>query len=403
MMAPATAEETRAQQQRPTHWLPFAVATYAIVALLLGSNLPNPLFPLYATEFGLSPLDITLVFATYTLLVIPALVLFAPLSDSRGRRTVLVAAIVVAAVAAALFAAANGAAWLYAAQAVQALALGALQGTAAPALVETDPSDNVRRAAAIASAATLGGAAIGPVLAGLLAEYGPLSPRLPYLIEIGLLAIALVAVLARLPDAGVRERWRPRKPEIPRSIRRDFALAGVSAFVGWSVTGLFLALIPSFVTTEVGSGLATAGGVVALMLGCSTVTAVVANRLPSLRVQTAGLITMAVAVAVLLAATDTEALGILLVATVLAGVGQGLSFMGSLADVNEIAPADRKANVVATYYVVVYLATALPVVGVGALAEPLGLDEAITVFALVVLAICVIGVAALLREQRRRA
>jgi len=378
----------------------FGIATYAIVALLIGSNLPNPLFPLYAREFDLSPLEITLIFATYTLLVIPALILFAPLSDSWGRRSVFVAALVVAAVAAALFAAASSAGWLFAAEAVQALALGALQGSGAPTLVETDPTGNVRRSAAIASAATLGGAAIGPVLAGVLGDYGPLRPRLPYLIDIALLAIALPAALRLLPAAGNGRRWRPRRPEVPREVRREFALAGVSAFVGWAVTGLFLALIPSFVTTVVGDKLVVAGAVVALMLAASTVTALLANRLPSRPVQLAGVGAMAAGVALLLAAAETARLPVLLAATVLSGAGQGLTFMDSLADVNEIAPHDRKANVVAGYYVLVYIATAVPAIGVGALAEPVGLRQAIAIFSVVVLVLCVAGSLALALGRR---
>ena len=382
-------------------WVPFGAGVFAIVALLLGSNLPNPLFPLYARSYGLTPLDLTLIFATYTLLVIPALVLLAPLSDAKGRRLLFSGAIVVAAIAAGLFAAATSVVWLFAAQAVQAFALGALQGTGAPALVESDPSGNVRRAAAIASAATLGGAALGPVLAGLLAEYAPLSPRLPYLVEIVLLVAALFAV-RRLPETGTRRRWRPRRPQIPAGIRRRFAVASTSAFVGWAVTGLYLALIPSFVTTELHHDLALAGAVLALMLAASAITAAFSHGLPSLPTQIAGLTTMGASVAFLLLAARGGSLAALLVATVIAGVGQGLAFMGSLADVNEMAPPDHKANTVASYYVVVYLGTALPVIGVGALAGPLGLVEAIEIFALVVLAVCVVGIGALARERRLR-
>lgn len=381
-------------------WPAFAIAIYAIVALLLGSNLPNPLFPLYAEKFGLSPLDITLVFATYTLLVIPALILLGPLSDAKGRRALLSGAIIVAAIAAGLFALATSAAWLYAAQAVQALALGALQGTAAPAVVEADPTGQVRRAAAIASGATLAGAAVGPILAGVLAEHAPLSPRLPYLVEIALLVIALV-VVRRLPDAVDRRPWRPRRPQIPASIRRRFVIASTSAFVGWAVTGLFLALIPSFVTDVLGRDLVTAGIVLAVMLGCSAVIAPLVSRWPSRTAQSIGIVTMAIGVATLVAVTAAQSLAVLAVATVIAGVGQGLTFAGSLADVNEIAPVDSKANTVASYYVVVYLGTALPVIGVGALVGPLGFDAAIDIFAAVVFTICLSGFTALRREIRR--
>jgi MFS family permease len=204
-----------------------------------------------------------------------------------------------------------------------------------------------------------------------------------------------------LPERSERERWRPRRPDIPHGIRRQFAVAGAAAFVGWSVTGLFLALIPSFVTTVLRHDLVLAGGVVGLMLGCSAVTAVLANAQPSLPTQIAGIAVMGTGVAALLAAVQVHWLAALFLATVLAGVGQGLTFTGSLADVNELAPEDRKANVVASYYVVVYLGTALPVIGVGALAGPLGLESAIRIFAIVVLAVCVAGLVTLARWLRR--
>jgi MFS family permease len=385
-------------------WGAFGAATFAVFALLLGSNLPNTLFPLYAKVYGLSPVGLTLLFATYTLLVIPAVLVFGPLSDVKGRRELLIAAIVVAAVAAGIFAAANAVVVLFVAQAVQAMALGALQGTAAPTLVEHDPTDQPRRASVAASSATIAGAAAGPVLAGLLAQYAALPLRLCFLVEVGVLAVALGAVIVAVPARSQREPWRPRRPSVPPQIRRSFIVAGTSAFVAWAVTGLFLSLIPSFVITVVGDdNLAVAGGVMALMLAVSAVAQLAGQRLESLRAQTAGLVVMILGVLALIFAVLETSLVVLLVASVLAGIGQGLSFMGSLADVSEFAPADRKGDIVASYYVVIYVATALPAVGVGVLAQLTSLSTGILVFAYVVIAICLSGLTGLTMELRRRA
>jgi MFS family permease len=384
-------------------WGAFAAAGFAVFALLLGSNLPNSLFPLYAKVYGLSPVGVTLLFATYTLLVIPALLVFGPLSDAKGRRALLIGAIVVAALAAGLFAAAQGVALLFVAQAVQAMGLGALQGTAAPALVEYDPSDQPRRAAMAASALTITGAAVGPVLAGLLAQYAALPLRLCFLIEVAVLAAALVGVVVAVPEHAERRPWRPRRPTVPGEILRSFLVAGVSGFVAWSVTGLFLSLIPSFVIEVLGDdNLAVAGGVMALMLASSAVSQVAGQRARSLVAQTAGLVVMVGGVIALIVAVLDKSLPVLVAASVLAGVGQGLAFMGSLGDVSEIAPEDRKGDIVASYYVVVYVATAVPAVGVGVLAQLASLSTAFLVFAFVVIAICAAGLAGLSRELRSR-
>jgi MFS family permease len=383
--------------------LPFGAAGFALFALLVGSNLPTPLFPVYARVYGLSPLGVTLLFATYTLLVIPALLIFGPLSDLKGRRELLVGAIIVAAIAAGLFAAAHTVAILFVAQAVQAMALGALQGTAAPTLIETDPTDRPRRASATASALTVAGAACGPLLAGGLAQYAVLPERLAYLVEVAVLGFALLAVLVFLPKRLHREAWRPRKATVPAEIRRPFIVAGISAFVAWAVTGLFLSLIPSFVTTELGhDNLLLAGGVVALMLGPAAAVQFVGQRLESLHAQLVGLVVMLSGVVVLLFSATSRSLISLIIATVVAGLGMGLAFMGSLGDIGEIAPEERKGDVVASYYVVIYIGTALPAIGVGAIAQTSSLPIAVEIFAGVVILICITGLIGLVREVHRR-
>jgi MFS family permease len=384
-------------------WSAFGAAGFAVFALLLGSNLPNSLFPLYTKVYGLSAIGVTLLFATYTLLVIPALLTFGPLSDVKGRRELLIAAIVVAGVAAGLFAAAQGVVLLFLAQAVQAMALGALQGTAAPTLVEHDPSDQPRRASTAASALTITGAAAGPVLAGLLAQYVALPLRLCFLIEVGVLGIALVAVILKLPTRADRRPWQPRRPTVPQEIRRSFVAAGISAFVAWAVTGLFLSLVPTFVIEVLkDDNLAVAGGAMALMLASSAIAQLAGQHLESLRAQTTGLIVMVLGVIALILAVLDTSLPVLLAASVLAGIGQGLAFMGSLGDVSELAPAERKGDIVATYYVVVYVATALPAVGVGVLAQLTSLSTAFLAFAYVVAVICLTGLVGLTAERRTR-
>jgi MFS family permease len=173
--------------------------------------------------------------------------------------------------------------------------------------------------------------------------------------------------------------------------------------VAWAVTGLFLSLIPSFVTTELGhDNLLLAGGVVALMLAPAAIVQLAGQRLESLRAQIVGLVVMLCGLAVLLLAVVGRSLALLIVAAVLAGLGQGLSFMGSLGDVGEIAPEDRKGDIVASYYVVIYVGTALPAIGVGAVAQASGLPTAVEIFAGVVIAICLAGLAGLISETRKR-
>ena len=189
---------------------------------------------------------------------------------------------------------------------------------------------------------------------------------------------------------------------MPAEIRRPFVIAGVSVSVAWAVTGLFLSLIPSFVTITLKGNPALAGAVVALMLATATVAQLSGYRFDSHRAQTIGLMIMIFGVVALILPDNTQTLGWLLVATVLGGAGMGLAFMGSLGDVNETAPEDRKGDIVASYYVVVYIATAIPAVGVGALTIATGSSSAIQIFGYAVIALCLGGLAGLFVELQAR-
>src|SRR3954449_7860218 len=66
---------------------------------LVGFGLVIPLLPFYAERFGASPLQMTLLFAVYSLMSMLAAPLWGRLSDRVGRRPVLIASMAAAALA----------------------------------------------------------------------------------------------------------------------------------------------------------------------------------------------------------------------------------------------------------------------------------------------------------------
>jgi len=64
-----------------------------------------------------------------------------------------------------------------------------------------------------------------------------------------------------------------------------------------------------------------------------------------------------------------SSLALLVLGGVVAGLGQGLTFRAGLAAVNTGAPAERRAEVASSYFVVMYVALAIPVIGEGVLAR----------------------------------
>lgn len=377
----------------------FALCGYVLFALFMGTNVPSPLYRVYQQVFGFSPLVVTLVFAVYMAALIPSLLLFGPLSDVVGRRRVLLAGVGLAISGAALFAVAEGTPWLFAARIVQGVSMGVASGAVTAAMVESEPGRDRARAVVVATGCIVAGGGFGPLLAGLLAQYAPWPRTLVYLVVIAAFLPALYGV-TRLPAQASVAAWRPRRPHVPTSILDAFVTASVSSFLAWSVTGLFLSLVPSYAMELAGTeNLAVAGGVVAMLLGCSAVAQVRGRGQEPRRAQRRGLGLLVVGLAVLVVAGEARSLTFLAVATVAAGVGQGLAFLGAMAEVNAAAPPEQHADIVSSFYVVTYVGTGAPVIGVGLLATHITLLAAVELFAAALAVICLLASLRLVRPR----
>lgn len=388
---------------RAARWLPFVTVAYALTVLMVGTNIPTPLYPVYARTFGFSPLVVTLIFATYAAVLMPSLLVFGPLSDVVGRRRLLLFAVAVSAVGVVVFAFAASTASLFLARVIQGLGVGAAQGVAAAALADAEPDGNGLRAALVASIATAGGTALGPLLGGTLAQYAPLPTRLAYGVEMLLLLMAFIGVFLWLPRGALRGgRWRLTRPSVPHAIGRAFAIAGITAFLAWAVAGLFLALMPGYVIqlTRV-SNLALTGGIVALMLGCSAAAQLSVRRIGPARAQIAGLALLLVSLAGIVAAARTASVSVIFCATVIAGVGMGLAFAGALAAAGAMAPTQQRGELLSAFFVFCYAGVSLPVIGLGFMARMMGLVPAVAAFAVVIGLACAAALIVLSRTAGR--
>jgi MFS family permease len=389
---------------RPAATTVTAVASI-ITSAFLGSVIITPLYSLYQRKFGFSEITLTLIYAVYVVGNVAALLLFGQISDNLGRKRVALPALGVAGASALLFIFAQGTAWLYAGRLLIGLAVGILSGTGTAWLAEQFGPGSRSDATVTAATANLTGIAVGPLLAGLLAQYAPAPLVLPFLAYLGVLVIVAVAIV-RTPDTRqplvhtlAALRVRPRLG-VPRDRLRSFAAPAVTGFVTFALGGLYFALIPSIVIRDLHQRNVAVGGLVVCELAVvATAGLLLGRRLTPATAMAGGLLCLLPAVALVVAAQAAQSMGLLLLAAALGGGAMALGYRGSLEVVNEIAPDDRRAEVVSSYFIACFVGNSVPVIGIGVLSTLTGPLVASAIFAG---AVGVLSVAALVWHRRTR-
>jgi MFS family permease len=383
----------------------FWLIAYAFAVTMLGTTLPTPLYVIYQAQWHFSTSLITLIFATYAVGVLAALLVAGRSSDQVGRRPVLAVAVGLSIVSAVTFILAPDVGWLFVGRILSGLSAGLITGTATAALTETARPGAGRSASLVSTTANMGGLGLGPLLAGLLAEYAPRPTVLPFLVQLGLAVVAGLALLV-IPET-VAERsalsLRFRGLGIPRAGRTEFIAAGFAGFAAFSLLGLFSALAPTFLGGVLHeTSHAVAGAVVFLAFAVGTCTQLAGSRLPSRPVMLAGLTVFLAALALIVAGLSAASLPVFLAGTVVSGVAVGAVFMGSLAVANRLAPAEIRGQVVSTYFVFAYVGLTVPVIAVGFGSQAFGDFRATLVCAVVLAVIALMSMAAIRRAAAVR-
>ncbi|HEX4014910.1 MAG TPA: MFS transporter [Candidatus Cybelea sp.] len=362
----------------------FVFAAVAFLIAMIGTTLPTPLYPVYEREFAIAPVLIPVIFAVYALAVVAGLLFFGRLSDEIGRRGVLLAGLILSGASAVVFLLAHSIAPLLIGRVLSGLSAGIFTGTATALLVELAPANRRKPAAMFAVGVNTAGLGLGTLLSGALATYAPaMALRLPYGVDAVLVVAGIAAVLA-VPETVENRRagfaLRITRLSVPHEIRGTFWRAAIAGMCAFAVSGLFSAVVPSFFVRVLHESEPVATGAVVFVLFIATALGQlsIANVSPprALRFACAALVA---GTAVLAFAVASKSAALCFVAAAVEGVGQGLAMGSGLGAINEQTQA-RRGELSSTYFVMLYAALALPVIGTGALATAVGLSVAALIF-----------------------
>ncbi|MFI6688510.1 MFS transporter [Streptomyces sp. NPDC050485] len=386
----------------PTWWV--WLAAWPVTAVFILSNAATPLYVLWQRDIGFSKGTLTVIFAFYIVGLLGSLLVSGVVSDRLGRKPVLLPALGLAVAACVIFATASSVAALIVARLFTGIAVGAVVSAGMAAVTDVAGQARKRLAALLASCAMVFGAGLGPLLAGVLSETVPGPTVTVFVVEIVLLATAVLAVLrmpVRRPVAPPKGAW-VRVPGVPQGNGIQLAL-GIAVFApGITATSFVLSLGPSLLSGLLGTTSRVVAGVMAFaMFIAATGVQFAVQKLRRRTILLTGAVSTTLSMATLVVAVHTSSVPVLIASALLAGAGQGMGQLGGLSLLNSIVPPERLAEANAALNVGGYVPAGVLPVSAGYLSDAVGLTNGATVFATVLMALAVIGGLVVVSTPRR--
>jgi MFS family permease len=366
--APALATTAR----RLPRW---ALLWGAVFVSSWGGNQFSPLLLMYENREHYSSLLVNAFLGVYVLGLAPALLVAGSLSDRHGRKPVMLAGLVSAVVGSGLLAFGPiGPEFLLIGRLFSGATVGVAMAVGNSWIKELSQAPYDRRAdrasgARRASLAFTLGSGLGALVAGLIAQWGPIPEVLPFLIHIAV-TLPFFAVVLRAPETHARQNmpgpwWRQLR--IPSASHRRFVRVVMVAcpwiFAGAAIGYGFLPTQLRGATGSWGLVFATAATVVAL--GVSSAIQPLARRVhsaTSARGLAAMVLIIAVGIALVIVSIQTQSIAVGLVANVVIGVGMGIGLVSGLLEVQAIAGPEGLAGLTGVFYAVAYIGFLAPAV-----------------------------------------
>jgi predicted MFS family arabinose efflux permease len=376
----------------------FWLLATTVVTFFAASSAPSPLYVVYQQRWHFSAFVLTLVFASYVVALLVALLVFGGLSDFVGRKRVIAAALVVEVLSMVVFAGAHGVGALFAARIIQGLATGAAAGALSAGIADLTPQGRTSLTAAVNTASPALGLAIGALVSGALVQYAP-DPRTLIYVTLAVLFVSLLVALAVVPESAERRPGALRsllpRAAVPVAARRAFRVATPVLIATWAVGGVMLSLGPSLAVGVFGVRNHLVGGlVVTAVAGVSSLASIAARRREARQTMVQASVVLAIGIAVVLVSLGTTSTVTFFAGLVVTGAGFGAAFVSALGSVAPLATAQERAELFASLYVVSYGGFGGSAVLAGLAVPQFGLRPAAVGFGLVVIALALLAAGA---------
>lgn len=386
---------------RFANWSRFGAAL-AICSTLMSSSLPSPLYAEYQRLWSLSSFSVSVLFASYAMGVLISLLVTSRYGDRVSDRryiVVLGCALILAGNSMMAFAAAPM--MLFAGRILAGIATGLLVSSASAALLELHPQKSARLAAVHSTVGFTLGAALGPVISGVMIRLDAWPLQLSYLpvcvcalIAAWLVWLTPVPVLKKAASAATAEH---AEQQASSASFWPMTLAILVLLQSWAIGAVFMASGTRF-AIEVADvdGIVWAAALISVFQFLAAVGQLIAGKFSQSGSIIVGVLISTLTLIGAIFAAESQLAMVFSVLICLSGFGYGLSFVGATALVNLSSASHNRARLMSIYYFFGYvLGNAAPAMAVGAMIDAIQLDWAYLVFGgwILLMAALLLGIA----------
>ncbi|WP_312969236.1 MFS transporter [Acinetobacter gerneri] len=365
--------------------------TANLMSFMAAASAPAPLYQIYQSLWHFSPVILTLIFATYALFLLLALLIAGSISDYIGRKPVILLAILLQMTSMMFFLFSNDINMLFVARAIQGIATALAVSSIGAALLDL----NKHKGPIINSICPMLGMTVGSILACLVLQYSNAPLHLIFEILIVIYLIEFILTIFS-PETAIKRSGTLASLKLKMAVppAAKFALISISPvnIALWMLSGIFLSLMPSLFVQAFQIHSAWLNGLSFSAITLSgAIGIILLRKSASVFILKFGTIHLILGTIILILGINLVNIYLLFIGSIIAGLGFGTSFMGAIRTVMPLARPEERAGLMAAFYVESYLAFSVPAIIAGLLVQKIGLINSTNLYAFSIIALSILA------------
>ncbi len=367
---------------------------------VMGTALISPLYALYKETWQLQTSEISLIYVMYMAGALSGLLFFGRMPDRVGFLPMMKCGLALALAGTFISMIAGDTLILNIGRFIVGVASSMLTTSSSVGLTKLSRAGSLQKVAMMTGFLMAFGFGLGPLVGGLIGQWSANPLVLTYVPTLLLGVLGLIALFRlKLPEEKPsRKRKRLNLQDVlpkltwPQEPGQSaaFILTCCLPFLAFGVFGLYASMAPLFLDQLIPwHGPAVSGTAIALILFASAGIQIIAGRLPTQWCGVAGLLSLAICNTLLTLNLATGSAILFTLGVVFTAMGHGMCMLAGMSMINRLATAGNRSGLMATYLVIGYFGSIVPMMGIGWIADYWGIDAAVRLFCAAVITIAI--------------